>query len=35
MRIFIMDTIKLPEGSGWTTHKFEFSRNLAKIFESL
>jgi len=30
MRIFIMDTIKLPEGSGWTTHKFEFSRNLAK-----
>lgn len=31
MKIFIVDTIKLPEGSGWTTHKFEFSRNLSKL----
>jgi len=31
MKIFIMDTIEQPQGSGWTTHKWELSRNLSKF----
>ena len=30
MKIFIMDTIEQPRGSGWTTHKWELARNLSK-----
>jgi len=31
MKIYIMDTIELPKGNGWTTHKWELARNLSKM----
>ena len=31
MKIYIMDTIELPNGSGGTTHKWELARNLSKM----
>ena len=31
MKIYIMDTIELPNGSGGVTHKWELARNLSKM----
>ena len=31
MKIYIMDTIELPNGSGAVTHKWELARNLSKM----
>ena len=31
MKLFVMDTILPPAGSGWTTHKYELTRNLSKL----
>ena len=30
-KVFIMDTVEQPQGSGWTTHKWELSRSLSKL----
>ena len=31
MKIYIMDTIELPKGSGGATHKWELAKNLSKM----